>query len=396
MKTNVFFHNDRAAAYAVKPTSVVRKNVARADGGVAIANPLARRTHEEHRYMSKDGQHVRAIGCTWLGPVGLGSGDDSHALTGCGKRLSGSPWLVDPVSLGGRLEVLAGEFTQHKCNNGSLYYEPVVPATTAGGIAFYFDNDISTESVEVGDTEFMNATYHAPDFAPTAVWQDLTMPISPSNINTKYQNSANGDLREEVQGKIVAVSSSDLDNPLEPGEPFTFGQVYLNYDIDFFSQSMDYELTAHENHSFVATQNAYAQQVGAAVKFVMEASTPTTSTGAMTPAPDGLDDVLFYGTCVESTSSAGGGLVVITPDDPKARTILPGSEVYFRMSNLNGSQDWTDGSIGLYMFESLAAAQDFVENAIEEADVSDGQYCYSATSSVNTRTLVFELKERNI
>lgn len=179
-----------------------------------------------------DGQRrLRVRGREFLGEVLAGA--SLSGTTSIGARLGVFP--VNPEALGGRLKLYAQQFEENKLLRSWVEYEPVVPATTAGAIAICFRNDVGTQTTQVGRTAIMHAATLA-SFVQTSVWDPVEMEIKPEDALKKYFDEGDERYRVACQGFVELLSASDLADG-------TFGNLYLCYEMDFFGEALDFEVT---------------------------------------------------------------------------------------------------------------------------------------------------------
>jgi len=182
---------------------------------------------EQFEYMTKQGRSVRSVGQMYLQTLYSG-GQNNEA----GQRILFQPIL--PAALGGPLELLAQAFEQHKVHKLRFIYVPVLPATSSGAIAMYFRNDVFTPNVDTGLDELRHAGTHAA-FCQTQVWEPAVLDVKPEDAINKYFNETDGSFQLSMQGVFQVLTASDITSVAG-----TIGNVYLEYDIEFFGEELDY------------------------------------------------------------------------------------------------------------------------------------------------------------
>jgi hypothetical protein len=273
--------------------------------GVAVSSVVGSSVHEQES-IQKGVRHLSVGGREWLGPVGLDFVNASAIALHIGDRVPGGMLPLSPAFLGGRLQLAAGEFEQHQVRRLSVYYEPVVPATTEGALAIYFRNDIGNTTVDIGSNELGHAATHEA-FVQTTVWNSASIDIDPSNALIKYFDYDSSEARMEVQGLVQVMAASDLvfDPTGATGEG-TYGHLYLNYDVDFFTPSLDDSVPLRNRAMITITSSATAV-AGISEAYPLRSRT-LASSGSFAHTIEGLppgvataEDLagyMFYGTAV--------------------------------------------------------------------------------------------------
>jgi len=276
--------------------------------------------HEYH--FIKDGrQAVRVHGQQFLTTIEAGS-----EPPGIGNRFRHGVIPVSPSDLGGRLEVLATVYQEHKAMSFSVHYAPTVPSTTTGAIAIFFQNDIGIQTDIIALEEFVHASNNE-HFVETQVWEEVMLDISPENMIVKYADEESGDFRLETQGLIQVISASNV-LPVNT----SLGNLFIRYDFEFYAAELDFEIDDVTEMAPVLNKLAvsYGTIDGMPVRFPV-----ATAAGAgiffELPSPYQATDMpnyLFVG--VLSTGTIPTDFTWATRDDTASRTFGRGQCIWFR------------------------------------------------------------------
>ncbi len=322
-------------------------------GGVPVAKGSQYRggVMAERRWSDHEGFHIDVIGHQLLGSVYTKS-----ALAAQGQRLAGGIFVMSPDALGERLLLLSQQYEQHRVKKLKLVYKPTVPSTEAGAVAFYFRNDPNTPMDITGVDELAHASTH-PAFAQTQVWQDVSIDIKPSDATTKYFSTDTGDARFQVQGIVTVESASPL-----PAST-TYGNLYLEYEICFSGEELDYEVADVSSGSFAGAWLTFDTTTvqGDGVVLTMQAGGGPGALAEIVAgsAPPNVN-YLLYGTV---TGTAGTPPTVFVPGSAEPKTLATGQGIFIRFGYVAGvSTDFTNGTIYAVLFYDLGSAVAWVPN----------------------------------
>lgn len=215
--------------------SSVKSNFNKTNVGVAEGSVYHGARFDEHESVKSGNRHTRMSGRELLGAVAAIGNSGDPLVINQGSRFGVFP--IAPKWLGGRPAYFADTFQQHKAHRLRVIYEPLVPTTTGGSVVIYFNADIGVPTVQLGISELKHAATHE-FFLETPVWQSSTLEIDPQSALNKYFDQTTGDPRLQIQGVIVCESGSDLSTT----SGTAFGHLYLEYDIEFFTESLDYSV----------------------------------------------------------------------------------------------------------------------------------------------------------
>lgn len=280
-----------------------------------------------------------------------------------GQRLTAV--LVNPTALGSILAKLAALFEQSKVNHMRVLYKPVVPTTTAGALAMYFRNDVSSPSIQVGIDELQHAATHTA-FADFTVWSPSSIEIKPSDVALKYWDEMTGDFANDVQGLITIIASSDL------AANTVYGHLYLEYDVEFFSPELDYEVDEIGIFNIELDWVDAETTADNPIRFVFDAVSAA-RVGWVESDPPTSSEYLLYGVLVNWT---GVPPYFCSHSETSAESFNPGQLMFFRLVGISGN--WEDGSMQLIPFLDVNSASGSVTFDGHD-DVADGQLLYYDT-----------------
>lgn len=267
--------------------------------------------------------------------------------------------LLTPDALGGRLALLSQQFEQHNVKKLRVLYKPTVSSISTGAVAMYFRNDVGTPGLDVGVDELNHASTH-PSFVQTQIWEPATMDISPSDALKRYFDEETGDFRTEVQGLLTVIAASDL--PDLEGQP-SYGNLYLEFDIDFYGEELDYEVQDIITGSIVFTglidddETMVNHPVVASIKPPATVPVQGEFLGELDVSLPSTE-FLLYGV-ITQVSSPG---YFCTLEDPTPIAWTQGQSFYMRIVNTApGSFDLSDGSIKILFFSNLSAASNNID-----------------------------------
>ncbi len=326
-----------------------RSKMVRADAPIAEQSTFHGSSFDEYEFMKEGKRYLRLSGREFLTPIGNPVAAIANAPTGF--RFAVIP--IDPKSLGGRLALMAEQFQFSKGLRFRVLYEPVVPTTTAGAIAVYFNNDIGTPVAETGDDEMAHAATHE-SFIQTPVWKDAILTIDPKDALLRYADQDTGDARFQVQGMIIVETADIMAIPASS----TYGNLYLEYEVEFSVESLDYSVHMREETLMVATSAAAGTPtVGGPIKF--HTTTATADSPNLDPGelPSGaasntdLIDYMFVGTVVNHAGNWVSGNNAYDVFGETSSYLFLGTGCVMRFYNVGGV-------IQARPFTSIAAASD--------------------------------------
>jgi len=311
----------------------------------------------------KRGRVVRALGSMFLGTVTQNVGDDGSSIpTTVGQRMS--MILLNPTALGGRLGLLGGAFEQHMMRHARVVYKPSVAATSEGSLLMYARNDVTTLGLLTGVDELAHASTHA-SFRQFSVFESAEMNIDPSDINLRYNNSE-GSPVDSIQSVLFVEAASNLstltgapeETPLDTPAVNTYGNLYLVYDFEFFSESLDYDVgEIHDGTLTLHFGSAASWTSGEPINPAFAG----VSTGISWTLDFDLPDAnwMLYGTVSEvsgapASANFGAPAFSVFGMDNSPHTFRSGQSFYIPLSSA-GSNNFSDGSIGGALYASLDA-----------------------------------------
>lgn len=266
-----------------------------------------------------------------------------------------------------------------KFNHFKVVYKPVVPANTPGAVALYFRNDISNPVFETGLDELIAASSHT-SFVETTVWSPASITVNPSDVALKYWDEMSGDFATEVQGMITCITTSEL-------SVGTYGHLYLEYDVDFFSPELDYEVDEIGIVSLDLTWTAYNPGAGNPILWNFQAPISGAATAVWSGNPPPNVEYLAYGVVKEIDTASPSNTPAPswnTLDDVSAHTFQRGQGFFFRF---RGPGNWTDGNTAGFIYADLDSAQN-----ISQDQPCNGQLVYFNNTVTNNARVTFRLR----
>jgi len=302
--------------------------------------------HQEYEYMRGSDHHVRISGREFLMNLSTVVAGPGSTLT-VGERFPSGVAVLDPRGIGGRIQYFAESYAQHRFLKCRLSYEPVAPATQAGALFIYFAPDVG-EITFVTGTRLLQHASTFPCFVQTSVWQACILDIDPQDAFVRYFDSTVGEFRTESQGIITVCAASDLPDEV------AFGNLYLEYDVDFYSPELDFELEFR-------TEGVVYIDFSAVTGAMLAGNAVLASSGGIVAGYGGLSllsgfppgatavidlvDWMFYGVITSSTT----GFNIDALGNGAALPLANGLCGWFRF--------WTSGAVVLTGFTpSLASA----------------------------------------
>lgn len=331
----------------------------------------------EYEHHNGAERHCLVHGRELIGTVSARPGDNNSEETFFeGDRLPGCVWFINPHILAGRLGHFAQLYEQHKTRRLKLVYAPSVPATSPGSVAIYFRNDPGSTLIDTGHEELAHAATF-PDFVQTSIWEEATLDVKPANSITQFWDDQTGDVRFEVQGVVQVLAASKLTlDPSGNDGPSTIGNVYLEYEVDFFSPGLDYEVDVRPTTTITLSPptGSGTRPADEPVVLVNEPSTGQLIEFEVSDLPDGVTDYVdlagwyFVGTISVGDSTnpsfTFGRFHTVEDLTPRHFEAGVGMVIDFSIQDNAGSPR----IIG-WMHASLASAEDHLtnENAANES-----------------------------
>lgn len=327
----------------------------------------------EKDFVRKGVRGTRIAGSQYLDVVETGG---QNNLTGC--RLT--TCLVNPTALGVQLAKMAQLFEQSKVHHLKVIYKPVVPATTNGAIAMYFRNDISNPMLETGLDELQHAASHA-SFQDSTVWTPMSIEIAPSDVMLKYWDEMAGDYASDIQGIITVLASSTL------AVDTVFGHLYIEFDVEFFSPEVDYEVAEIGVHNLVIEWNAYPEPAaGTPLLIPWRAAAPAAGQCGwrwLTTSPQDTE-CEPYGPVVHINEP--NATTWCTLNDLTQRTFAAGMNMFCRFTgvpNIGGT--W--GGVDLLLYADLDSSGGVASTELDQT--TPGQLVYDAAANpAMTETII--------
>lgn len=201
---------------------------------------------------------------------------------------------IAPRSIGGRLAYFADLYHNQRVIKLRLMYEPTCSATTDGAIIFQYRPEDAMNHTDTGQAALIRAAT-SDYFTQTPVWDEAHLDIRPMDTLKEYFTDDSGEARLTIQGCIEAFAASDLG----AAEPFTFGNLFLLYEIEFQKKMMAPHISAIQSTS------------------LLELNSPT---GVITGHPP----VMFSGISspLSSFITFGGGISSLSLDDNPGNWML--------------------------------------------------------------------------
>jgi hypothetical protein len=193
--------------------------------------------------MAEDGMHSMLKGREFLGVVAFAGSvsniipyDDGNDKVGANAL--GGPYLLTAEAIGGRIKLLAQDFEEFRFKRLRFTYVPVVAATEPGAIALAFNTDIAVNGYLAGIANIAHMS--SGTFVSGNVFEELSLDVKPQDVLKRYFDSTTGDFSFETQGKLNVLSVGGLAIPVTTSK--VFGDLYLEYEIDYFSPRLDTEI----------------------------------------------------------------------------------------------------------------------------------------------------------
>jgi len=312
--------------------------------GLGVHAPLANGSvihggaHAEFESVSQRGairgRTVRAIGHQLLDAV------TTTVSRREGQRIQS--YMISPQALGGRLAVLGTTFEQHKANACQFRYSTSVAATEPGAMLMYLRNDIMTPMLDTGADEVRHASTHD-DFMQFPVWQDAAMACKPENMLQRYDSDIGTAPQLNIQAILQVEAASDLTGATN------YGNIYVHYDFEFFSEALDYEEGAVYDPVVQLEFNAFVMSALSGQALVLPFNNVTAAGNArFSFVGAGLPSVqyILLGTIESAIFTAGPGtLQFYTNRDARPKTFATGQSLYMAFTTDRDSSNFTNDTI---------------------------------------------------
>jgi hypothetical protein len=131
---------------------------------------------------------------------------------------------------------MSEQYQTHKLIRGDVFYENNVAATTPGALAVYFRSDVGVPMQAIGREAIAHAATHD-SYSQTSVWEPTHLHIKPSDALKQYFDEETGDWRFTVQGFIIVMAASSLQDGLD------YGNLYFEYEYEFTDPEVDLEVS---------------------------------------------------------------------------------------------------------------------------------------------------------
>jgi hypothetical protein len=328
--------------------------------------------YAEHEFMRGSRRMVRISGREFLGTISASYSGEGSVYEGA--RLAAYP--IAPESMGGRLELYSEMYEQHRAIKFDLIYVPVVPATTNGAIIMYYRNDPGIQTLTVGIQEIKHAST-LEDFIEFPVWEHARLSVKPTNTQVKYWNEVKQNFRQSTQGIVQVEAGSELSAQ-------SYGNLFLEYDFEFYSPALDYEIQDLESYQMsINTSASTATVAGAPVALLFDSAHQADSLatlgvigGSYAPA-DG--DLLYF--TIQAANTPYVSIAWQTSTDNTSRSFTVGQTIWCRFRD-NQSED---PNLECLLFGDLASASD-ISFSLNESDetINDGQLFWTEDSSAGS------------
>lgn len=359
------------AAFAKRMSEFSSPHATKKAVGIATSS-LYHGSHPMEMDFVKDGvRGTRVAGNQYLDIVETGQAPTE----GC--RLTFA--LVNPSALGAILKKMSQIYEQVKFNHFRVVYKPVVPTTTDGAIALYFRNDTSNPIYETGLDELKAASSHQ-SFIETQVWNACHLEVKPSDIALKYWDEASGDFATEVQGMITVIATSSLLGST------TYGHLYLEYDAEFFSPELDYEVDEADIAVIRYDWNDIDVTAGNPLRMVGAVSGAGVGSFQFVSGTLPSGEYLLYGVVSAVSDDFATGPEWCTLADNESHQFEVGQGFYIRFSGT--TNQWLNSTMSSMIFADLDSAS----GTLSDDDPANGQLVYKGDQSSRTAQITFRMR----
>jgi hypothetical protein len=216
----------------------------------------------------------------------------------------------------------------------------------------YARNDLGVSTMETGTAEVQHAASYD-DVVEFAVVKPATLEITPSNVNLRYTDADAGEpASSTTQGILEVITVLPC-----PGNT-ALGSLFVDYDVEFFANSLD--LIAIENLSqpIVLDGSAYAH-TQANVAVFLAANAASAGTARMINLPALSSSGANAGWMAEGVVTAVTGTPPIWAyaDDDRTFTVAVGQGLWMAFGDGQHANNWANGSISCIMFADYESAQ---------------------------------------
>jgi len=257
-------------------------------------------------------------------------------------------------------------------NHCRVVYRPSVATSEPGNVVMFYTADTGVETTEIGLSEYDAESAHQ-FYESNSVWASCYEDITPQNANLRYADSFNANFANDIQGMVLVEAGNNL------AANKTYGDYFLEYDIEFFSPSVDYSITFLGTTTCTLKFNAFTTMTAANnVAFV--GAPDGAGLGSFNfAAPPGTSEYLCQFTIRSTTIGSGGGLALWnSPDNQDAMAFNSGQILWGRFRTV-GPLSWTNGATVLALYRSADSASGVV--SVNVAAPSDGQLLWASTSA---------------
>ncbi len=269
--------------------------------------------------------HLRLAGREYLGEASTGRLDG--ATYPIGARFNGGLWVISPNAIGGRLALAAKQFQEHKMIRATVHYVPSVDATIGGQALMCFSNDPGIEAIVLGDAAVRHASTFS-DSLPFQIYEHASMDIHPQSAESRYFDENAGDERLTAQGILQLMATSQI--PGSTKYAGVYGNLWLEYEYDFYAPALDDELDDIYVGNFTATVSASTLFAAYDNVLFSTAASPEPQMGATYPpgltATDSVN-YLMYGT-IESVTGDWANFTWLARGDTATYNFSPGMGFY--------------------------------------------------------------------
>jgi len=245
------------------------------------------------------------------------------------------PWIVNPNTLGGRLEQLADEYEEYQANHLKVIYKPMVPATEPGSFIMYYDGEVDQPLISSGTSEIVYAASHT-EFDDFQVWNSYVLDINPQAVNLGYFDDDIEEFIETCQGLIIIEAGATLTASK------SYGKLYLEYDFTFKAPAQDFVVTESSDILLTLTSTTYVTTAGNNIQWTLNSASAGTNTAQITSSNPAAKQIYLYGVV---TNLTGTGLAYITNLTNGQQTAKVGDVFWFSVYGDSGN--WSNGTMGL-------------------------------------------------
>lgn len=228
--------------------------------------------HGSHQFETDrivDNEHsVRLSGCQYFSDLTVFTG--STAPSGLNR---GGVFLITPQFFGGRLTTLANLFQFFKFRRIRIVYVPTTPTTAPGSSIIYYSSNNDVSAAQNGVAELTIAS-SLDSFVSTPVWHEASMDLDLSESLPMY-SCVPGSVEESSLQGVLCTGASNI----TAGSTLVLGQLFMQFEIDFFHPRISRTLEGLHTTSAVLTYGALTPySPSTVVRFVQVAPAAATPT----------------------------------------------------------------------------------------------------------------------